>query len=44
MIRAVVRVFLSFICELLCVYAGVGEKVPANCGLPKHEGDPDQEE
>lgn len=24
--------------------AGVGEEVPANCCLPHHEGDPNQEE
>ena len=27
-----------------CLSAGVGQEVPANCGLPQHEGDPDQEE
>lgn len=28
----------------ICVWcAGVGQEVPANCGLPQHEGDPDQE-
>lgn len=27
-----------------CVcFAGVGQEVPANCSLPQHEGDPDQE-
>lgn len=24
--------------------AGAGEEVPADCSLPQHEGDPDQEE
>lgn len=35
------------VCAFVCVCvlrAGAGEEVPANCGLPQHEGDSNQEE
>lgn len=37
--------FFAVIVTCSCVLStGVGEEVPADCSLPQHEGDPNQEE